>query len=177
VSAPARRTRPGPAPLDEARLETELSLESPLWAAVPGVEDGVCAAAEAAFAAMPDRPALAEVSIALVDDAAIRDLNRAWRGKDQPTNVLSFPAPPVAIPGAPVLLGDIAVAFETTAAEAAAEGKTIADHLAHLVVHGMLHLFGHDHIEAGEAEQMETIERDILATLGIADPYAGRDID
>ncbi|WP_236823675.1 rRNA maturation RNase YbeY [Blastochloris viridis] len=137
----------------------------------------VARAAEAAFAAVPDAPTPAEVSIALVDDAAIRQLNRDFRGKDQPTNVLSFPAPPFGVPGAPVLLGDIAVAFETSAAEAAAEAKSISDHLSHLVVHGVLHLLGFDHLDTEDAEHMEAAERDILAALGIADPYAVRDAD
>jgi probable rRNA maturation factor len=117
------------------------------------------------------------VSVLLADDAAVRDLNRAWRGRDKPTNVLSFPAfepgTPVPADGPPVPLGDIAVALETVLREAEAEGKTPADHLAHLVVHGTLHLMGRDH-EAGEAEAaaMEALEVAALATMGVADPYA-----
>jgi probable rRNA maturation factor len=144
---------------------------------VPSVAAVVERAAEAAFAAVPEAPAQAEISIALVDDDAIRALNRDFRGKDQPTNVLSFPAPPLNIPGAPALLGDIAVAYQTTAAEAAAEAKSIAAHLSHLIVHGVLHLVGYDHIDPEDAELMEAMERDILAALGIADPYAARDAD
>lgn len=167
----ARRAAGGPT------LAIELSIECPSWETVPAIAAIVERAAEAAFAAVPDVPARAEVSIALVDDDAICDLNRDYRGKDKPTNVLSFPAPPLSVPGAPVLLGDIAVAYETTAAEAATEAKSIADHLSHLVIHGVLHLVGYDHIDPEDAELMEATERDILAALGIADPYALRDAD
>jgi probable rRNA maturation factor len=118
----------------------------------------------------------AEVSILLADDRRIRELNRTYRGKDSATNVLSFPsgdgaAPPAPGPARPVLLGDIAVALETTAREAAAAGKPVADHLAHLLVHGALHLLGHDHEEAEEALRMEAREVELLAGLGVADPY------
>ncbi|NJL50804.1 MAG: rRNA maturation RNase YbeY [Blastochloris sp.] len=155
----------------------ELSIECPRWEEVPSVAAVVERAAGAAFAAVRQAPAQAEVSIALIDDAAISKLNRDFRGNDQPTNVLSFPASPLKVPGAPTLLGDVAVAFETTAAEAAADAKSIADHLAHLVVHGVLHLMGYDHIDTEDAELMEAAERDILAALGIVDPYAARDAD
>ena len=159
-------------------LTTAISVEDNAWTAVPDVEWHVYTAAEAAFAAAGATvEEVTEVSIALVDDATIRELNRNWRGKDAPTDVLSFPAMPIAVPGAPALLGDIAVAFETTARDAAAEGKTLADHLAHLVAHGMLHLLGYDHLKAAEAERMESTERAILKGLGIADPYAGREAD
>jgi probable rRNA maturation factor len=112
----------------------------------------------------------------LGDDVMVRDLNRQFRDRDEATNVLSFAtldddSAPTPDDG-PVLLGDVIVAYETTAAEAAADGKTIAAHLSHLVVHGVLHLLGQDHIEDGEAEEMEALERRILAELGIPDPYA-----
>lgn len=117
-----------------------------------------------------------EVSILLATDHAVRRLNASFRGIDKPTNVLSFPAfsegeaaPPA---GAPVLLGDIAVAFGTTDREARAEGKTLAAHLSHLVVHGVLHLLGYDHQRDRDAMKMELLETEILAGLGIADPYA-----
>jgi probable rRNA maturation factor len=101
-------------------------------------------------------------------------LNRDWRGQDKPTNVLAFPAgmDEAAAPGAPLLLGDVVLAYETVAAEAAAQGKDFAAHLRHLIVHGVLHLVGHDHDEAAAAERMEAVERTILAGFGIADPYA-----
>lgn len=114
----------------------------------------------------------AEVSLLLCDDATIQQLNRDWRGLDRPTNVLSFPAPKGGPAHGPRLLGDIAVAFETTRREAEAEGKPVADHLTHLVVHGYLHLIGYDHEVETEALQMEALETSILADLGIADPYA-----
>lgn len=116
----------------------------------------------------------AELSVVLTDDASIRAINAQWRQKDEPTNVLSFPAPP-ATPGAPRLLGDIVIAHETTAREAKAEGKPFADHLGHLAVHGFLHLLGYDHESDADAEVMERLERAILAKLGVPDPYAARD--
>jgi probable rRNA maturation factor len=115
----------------------------------------------------------AEIAVALADDAMIREANRGWRKKDKVTNVLSFPAvAPGQIPSA-LFLGDVIVAYETAAAEAEAEGKPFADHLSHLVVHGVLHLLGYDHMTAAQAELMEARESMILATLGVPDPYRG----
>lgn len=108
-----------------------------------------------------------EVVVLLTDDAGVRDLNARFRGRDTATNVLSFPA----AEGAGDLLGDIALASGVCRAEAEAQDKTLADHLSHLVVHGVLHLLGRDHEEDAEAEEMEAEERSILASLGIADPY------
>jgi probable rRNA maturation factor len=110
-----------------------------------------------------------EVGVLLCDDAFIQKLNHRWRGIDKPTNVLSFPAGKDA--AAAGLLGDIVIAFETAAKEAAAAGILLREHVAHLLVHGFLHLAGHDHIEAPRAEAMEMIERAALGSLGIADPY------
>jgi len=114
---------------------------------------------------------VAEVSVVLTDDAEQRDLNREWRGIDKSTNVLSFPQ---LEPFAPVqgLVGDIILARETLEREAEEMGITFTDHFTHLVVHGFLHVLGFDHIEDDEAEEMEGLETQILATLGIADPYA-----
>jgi probable rRNA maturation factor len=114
-----------------------------------------------------------ELGVTLADDAAQRRLNLAYRGRDAATNVLSFPAaagmaPP---PGAPLLLGDVVLAFETVAREAEAQHKPLADHLRHLVVHGVLHLLGHDHEADREARAMESLERSILTELGVPDPY------
>ena len=112
-----------------------------------------------------------ELAVMLTDDAAIRALNNQWRGLDKPTNVLSFPAPAALQGDSPVHLGDIAIAYETTAREAESEGKPLAHHLAHLAVHGFLHLLGYDHESEPEAEAMEQQERAILARLRIPDPY------
>jgi probable rRNA maturation factor len=114
-----------------------------------------------------------EVSLVLTDDAHIKELNAAWRGKDKPTNVLSFPAAEIA-PGErlPPLLGDIVLAAETVAREAALESKPFDHHLTHLIIHGLLHLVGHDHEDEAQAEVMEGVERRALARLAISDPYA-----
>jgi probable rRNA maturation factor len=107
----------------------------------------------------------------LSDDAAMRALNARWRGKDAPTNVLSFAASDDLAPGMPRLLGDVVLAFETVSREALAEGKPLADHTRHLIVHGVLHLLGHDHERASDAKRMESLERGILAGFGVPDPY------
>ncbi len=114
-----------------------------------------------------------ELSLVFTDDAGIARLNKEWRGKDGPTNVLSFPAFPVQ-PGAalPPLLGDIVLAAETVSREAKLDGKPLEHHIAHLIIHGFLHLVGHDHEAEAEAETMEAIERRALARLAIPDPYA-----
>lgn len=114
-----------------------------------------------------------ELSLVFTDDAHMRGLNREWRRKDRPTNVLSFPGSPPSGGYYGPLLGDIVLAFETIGREAEELGLTFEDHLTHLIVHGMLHLFGHDHLVDSEAEVMEGRETAILAALGIADPYAG----
>jgi len=117
-----------------------------------------------------------ELGILLADDAEQRRLNRDWRGVDRSTNVLAFAgwdprAPSPA--GAPLLLGDVVLAYETVAQEAAEQGKSMADHFRHLVVHGVLHLLGHDHASDADAIVMERLETSILAELGVADPYRG----
>ena len=151
----------------------EITRTSPLWRALPGVEKLARRAIGASLAASGARILDgAEVSVQLADDTQIQALNAQWRGLDKPTNVLSFPAAaPPKIDAVP-MLGDIVVAFETAEREAAEEDKTLADHAAHLVVHGFLHLLGYDHQIAAEANQMEMLETHILAKLGIADPYA-----
>ncbi|OOF08807.1 MULTISPECIES: rRNA maturation RNase YbeY [unclassified Salinivibrio] len=113
----------------------------------------------------------AEVTIRLVDEGESQSLNRDYRGKDKPTNVLSFPFD--APPGIDIdLLGDLIICRQVVEREAEQQGKQLMDHWAHMVVHGSLHLLGYDHIEDDEAEQMEALERDILATMGVPDPYA-----
>lgn len=118
-----------------------------------------------------------DLAVAVVDAAAIRDLNRRYRHRDRPTNVLSFPADPVAgLPdGGALFLGDIVLCAPLVADEAAAAGRPVNSHWAHLCVHGALHLGGYDHLMTGEAERMEALETRILKTFGIGDPYAASD--
>jgi probable rRNA maturation factor len=169
------------AKLPDRRMTVDVVQPCPAWRGVRGRRALCGAAARAAFAAAPvgwtAGSAAIELSIVLGDDALVRRLNRQWRGQDKATNVLSFAAQdaPAAVPqaGAPLPLGDIVLAFGTIEGEAAAQGKLLADHLAHLVVHGVLHLLGFDHVRAAEAERMEALETAVLAGLGIADPYRG----
>jgi probable rRNA maturation factor len=153
-------------------LSIDISVESPLWAAQPEAEQVVRRALGAAASILSTRGA--GLAIVLTDDSAIRALNREWRGIDRPTNVLSFPARPV-VSALPVFLGDIVIAFETTMGEARSESKPFEHHLAHLAVHGFLHLLGQDHDNDRDAEAMEDLERTILARVGIPDPYAAGD--
>jgi probable rRNA maturation factor len=147
--------------------------ESPLWEAEPDIDATLQRAISEAAADMSTTDA--ELAIVLTDDSRIRALNQAWRGLDKPTNVLSFPADDRGGQGAPALLGDIVIAYETTKGEAGAQGTPFLHHLAHLAVHGFLHLRGYDHEAEDEAEAMERLERQILARLDIPDPYAARD--
>jgi probable rRNA maturation factor len=121
--------------------------------------------------AKPKVSGAAEISVLLTDDSEQRELNGQWRGKDSATNVLSFPQ---IEPFAPVfgLLGDITLARETLEREASEMGITLEDHFTHLMVHGFLHILGYDHTDDTEALQMESLETQILAGLGVADPYA-----
>ncbi|MFA6219247.1 MAG: rRNA maturation RNase YbeY [Erythrobacter sp.] len=146
------------------------------WEALAERAAACCAQAEPALA----NPRLA-VSVLFTSDAEVHALNREWRGKDKPTNVLSFPMlgreelVALASDGPPEMLGDLALAFETCAREAGDKGIALADHAAHLIVHGLLHLAGHDHVGSDEqAEAMEALEIAALAKLGIADPYGDR---
>ena len=154
-------------------LTIDIAERCTLWRErLPDVERLCGDAARAALAVAGGMPDAAELSIVLGDDTLAHSLNRQWRGQDKPTNVLSFPVAPMTLPpGAPHLLGDIVLAFETLAAEAAAQGKPLAHHLRHLVVHGVLHLMGYDHERTADAERMEALERRILKRLAIADPY------
>ena len=146
-------------------------IEAGDWSRLAGAEALARRAADAAVVVAEETDEDFEVSVMLTDDARIRELNRTWRDKDKPTNVLSFPAPEQ--PGAegPRHLGDIALAYETLVRESEEESKALADHYAHLIVHGILHLLGYDHEDEAEAETMEALEVKALATLGIADPY------
>jgi probable rRNA maturation factor len=143
----------------------EVIAEEPAWRAS---ERRAAAIARAAAAATlkAERRRGADLTILLAADARVRALNATFRGRDQPTNVLSFPAARGAA------LGDIALAYGVCAREAAEQGKSLADHLSHLTTHGVLHLFGYDHETDADAALMEAKERAILASLGVADPYA-----
>lgn len=141
----------------------EIEVEAEAWTgALPGAEAVVERAVQAALGTVEG-----DIVVLLTDDDAVRELNGRFRDKDRPTNVLSFPAPENAFPH----LGDIVLAYGVCATEAEAQGKTLADHLSHLVVHGVLHLLGRDHEDDAEAEEMEAEEREILAQIGVADPY------
>jgi probable rRNA maturation factor len=155
-------------------VDFDLTVEAGEWpdeATLTGLVERVIAAAFAELG--PSRPGESELGVIFTDDARIRELNAGWRGRDSATNVLSFPAFPETKSGPlPPLLGDIVLAAETVASEAALEGKPIENHISHLVVHGLLHLIGYDHEIDAEAEEMEALERRILARLAIPDPYA-----
>jgi len=157
-----------PAPDPPHAPQLEVLVQSPLWSGADAVQDLLRRALdEAARELVPRSPG--ELAVVLTDDAGIRSLNRAWRGIDAPTNVLAFPAVQCVHPQAH--FGDIVIAYETADAEAAAAGKPLGDHVAHLGVHGFLHLLGYDHQADAEATKMEALERAVLARLGIADPY------
>ena len=150
----------------------DIVVESAQWndAAQAAVRRAIAEAAAALGTDLGNRT----LAVLLTDDAAVRRLNAQWRGIDKPTNVLSFPPADMPGDGAPKSLGDIAIAHETTAREAVSEDKPFADHLAHLAVHGFLHVMGYDHETDRDAEMMEQLERAILARLGVGDPYAVR---
>ena len=152
-------------------VEIDMSVEAGDWpddaALTLLVDRAVSAAFTETAAAGPS-----ELSIVFSDDAHIRTLNAGWRGKDKPTNVLSFPAFPFPKGGKlPPMLGDIVLAAETVKREATLEEKPFENHITHLVIHGLLHLLGYDHETDAEAEEMEAIERAALARLAIPDPY------
>jgi probable rRNA maturation factor len=160
-------------PAPSRRADTpaaEINVESPLWSAQPlaekTVRDAILAAADMLSTAG------GEVSIVLTDDSHMQKLNRQWRGIDKPTNVLSFPAPKAG----GRMLGDIVVAYETLARECEEEGRVFLHHLAHLTVHGFLHLIGHDHATDAEADAMEMLESKIMARMNMPDPHPARDL-
>jgi probable rRNA maturation factor len=164
-------------------VAVDLVIEDSGWNEVQlgALAQAACAAALAVLGLDPDRY---EISLLGCNDARIAALNADFRGKPQPTNVLSWPATDIALPlgrmpelpvpgaaGDPVELGDIAIAHETCAAEAAAQGKPFDDHVRHLLAHATLHLLGFDHIKDADAALMQGLETRILETLGIPDPY------
>ena len=158
----------------------DIVIEDPRWSEA---EIGAVAerAAAAALTASGRDPELHEIGLLACDDARIATLNAEFRGTPAATNVLSWPAfagqapeEPPGLPGeGPLFLGDLALAYDTCLREAEAAGVPLADHVAHLVVHGVLHLLGHDHGDDAEAEAMEDLETKALATLGVANPYSG----
>ena len=158
---------------------TEVLVVADCWQDEPDAEAVIQRAIAIAAATVDTDVADAELAVMLTDDSGIRTLHSNWRGIDKPTNVLSFPAlQPTAPPGdddPPRMLGDIAIAYETLRREADEEAKPFDHHLSHLVVHGFLHLIGYDHETDEEAEVMEALEREILAQLGIPDPYGMRE--
>lgn len=152
-------------------ITLDIVTESEAWASFKEAEELARLASAAAFAVSGAADEEMEVDVLLTDDPGIRELNRAWRGKDKPTNVLSFPSPMPAVMHSPRHLGDLALAYETLMREAEDESKLPAHHYAHLIIHGIFHLLGYDHETDDEAEIMEALEVTALATLGIADPY------
>jgi probable rRNA maturation factor len=158
---------------------TEVLVVADCWQTEPDAEVVIHRAITTAAEMVDADTAETELAVMLTDDAGIRTLNSNWRGIDKPTNVLSFPAlQPSGAGGpdnAPRMLGDIAIAYETTRKEADDEQKPFDHHLSHLAVHGFLHLIGYDHEKDNDAEAMEALEQEILAQLGIPDPYADRE--
>jgi probable rRNA maturation factor len=160
------------------KLQVEFVATSPRWRAALAARTLARQAiaeclAECGVALRPG----AELCVHLADDAHVRELNARWRGLDKATNVLSFPTVEPVHVGEARLLGDIVLAFETVSREADAEGKPLADHYRHLVVHGFLHLIGFDHETDADARRMETMETQILARLGVADPYGASELE
>jgi probable rRNA maturation factor len=165
--------RSGNSMLVPASPALDVLIEASVWSDQQDAEKTV---RRAITAACNQVKAGGEICVVLTDDAGVRELNRTWRHIDRPTNVLSFSANTGGGNPASAMLGDIVIGYETMAGEALAEGKPFLHHLAHLTVHGFLHLLGYDHEDDGQAEEMERLEREILATLGVTDPYLATDI-
>lgn len=164
-------------------MTVDCIIEDPRWEAI-GVDHLALRAAEAVLERLGLEPGMFEISLLACADARISTLNAEFRGKPQPTNVLSWPSedraaeadgemplPPELDPFGPTELGDIAIAYDTCAAEARAADKPLADHALHLLVHGTLHLLGFDHVRDDDATLMEGLETEILGNMGLPDPY------
>jgi probable rRNA maturation factor len=163
---PAREHRTAP--------QVDIQMQSPLWKAQPLAGQTVREAIVAAASILST--GAGEVSIVLTDDSEIAKLNRDWRGIDKPTNVLSFPASGQKAGNNAPLFGDIIIAYETLERECDDENRIFLHHLAHLAVHGFLHLIGYDHQTDAQADEMERLESKIMARLNIPDPYLSRDL-
>ena len=159
-----------PQPAVPRVLEVDVVEDDGDWSRLPNAPDLIAQAAAAVAQELGGDAGSGMVAVALSSDACVKVLNGQFRGKPKPTNVLSFPAGEGAPDG---FIGDVILAAETVRREADEQGVTLADHLRHLAVHGILHLFGYDHISTGDAERMEAIEISILSRLGVANPYTG----
>lgn len=158
---------------DVRLLHIDVMVEAGEWQSEGELESLARRAIDAVLDEIGTRSGVFEVSLVFTDDAHIRSLNTSWRGRDKPTNVLSFPASSLKRNATlPPMLGDIILASETIAREAALEEKPFNHHVSHLIVHGLLHLMGYDHETEEDAEEMEAVERRALARLDIPDPYA-----
>jgi probable rRNA maturation factor len=147
----------------------DIQVQSPLWAAQPMAEQTVRAAIAAAATMLSTKNG--ELGIVLSDDSSVQALNRQWRGIDKPTNVLSFPSG--VAPNGPAMFGDIVLAYETLCKECDEEGMNFLHHLAHLTIHGFLHLIGYDHGCNAEADEMEGLESKIMSAMNLPDPWLG----
>ncbi len=158
-------------------IDADIRVEGDGWGPVSTLEALTAACLEAALAEVAEAPGPGELAVLFTDDAAQRVLNREHRGKDAPTNVLSFPAADSPLPpGVPRPFGDISLARETVEREARAGGIAFEAHLQHLIIHGFLHLLNYDHETDAAAAAMETTETKALARLGIADPYCPKQV-
>jgi probable rRNA maturation factor len=160
-------------PRAKSRIAIDILVEAGVWPERPALRRLAERAVDSLSEAGVIGAGTSELSVVFSDDARVRGLNAGWRGKNRPTNVLSFPASEARRgAGLPPMLGDIVLAFETVSGEARLEGKPLEHHISHLVLHGLLHLLGYDHEDEAEAEEMEALERAALARLAIPDPYA-----
>ena len=160
------------------KFELEITIEDTRWSDIANLKHVATQAISSAYGESEcDLESGFVVSMLFCSDSRIKDLNREWRHQDKATNVLSFPAPQDLVIEECLVLGDLALSYETVLRESETEEKKIVDHLSHLIIHGFLHLLGFDHETESDAEEMEWIERRSLAKIGIMDPYANSEID